>query len=1126
MILLKGSSRWPELQRVFSNYANEIKGLLKNDSNRITFIDFAYQTRTNNKKQKTISLLINPNSDDEFGDLFLNNYKNKIKELTSTSTGVFKSTIGTTTRNKHKVEECQKIVQDIDENRDIEFLDKKISQNDVDIEEFLVDEKKFIEVPFHNWFKICKNSNTGFGNYCTIVGVKTEYNSYYLYLYTVKEVNTSSIKELSTLNTVLGMSVSKLIDFVVNDDLRNTSLKSSLAAVMSRNMSHNIGSHVLNKLSSAAAINNFFSLEGSKRFVRAIITKEYNICLNKSNNENEELALTDDNDFKFSETTLSKEEQSKLTYVTFSLNEKGNSAFKPIYTLSPYFVDVNNNSTKEELARVFNDYLKKRMDFVADVATSNKALLNSNKYLFADIFRGFERNLLLLHNISGKEDKFSYQFDFQYCDGENTYHYYEKDESNQIILDKDGCPIKNNSFIDPIVAVPNDVLGSQAFYIILENIIRNTAKHSGSGNVIFTIKVEDLKEDDFYRITVFDDVSFNSDKDDIEKYKGKIKGYEKLNEEEQKNAIKAYKLKKLVVDRNVSIAQDVLDKNNQIRTAGWGTIEIKLAACYLSGLDMLEMDNKIYWPIGYPKYDEIRNENDDRDSDEAKAEAKESYIEFLRDKKSEEFTIDVEGLKKALEVTDCAKNLTRTIDKEKKDNNEVVRYPIVQAVDGNEKDKTSGFGYSFLMKKPKKLLIIDENEHLKLDIKDDNGKIVTSHKDNVIALKRLGIEIIKAPNRDSIYNHQFMIIVGDGQIKEITLDENGNKRIPFYGDWFNLPQERCLYHLDNRYIKFVYDKIQNLYEINSEYISSNFIEDLLKISSIYKEKKILDFKSLYQLFSKLNNKFYVANKKKTFSAKIIIETYDKGEFSLLRNTQERTFEEAAFGHHGMPPYKFKNNKYAEPYGSTSPIGLHLESIKSELSNNKDSDHKLIKLRELQYFYEEGCNTRVFVLDERIQSVLNDKGFYCEAGVDKANGKEYKGYSITYRQLFKKTNINVPKADEINLNDPKIELERLEKYLASKAKKIDYLVIHFGIIENLRTDELKDLDLILRKIEKSIKSSYCKTIITSGRGYTPDIRDLNRYFIAYSTISNLLLDPNSRSKSSLISCLKQARKQKI
>ena len=861
--------------------------------------------------------------------------------------------------------------------------------------------------------------------------------------------------------------------------LRNTSLKSSLAAVMSRNMSHNIGSHVLNKLSSAAAINSFFSLQGNKRFVRAIETKDYESWLSESNKENEELALKDA-DFEFSETTLSKDEQSERTYVTFAPNEKNSSTFKPIYKLSPYFVDVNNNTTKEELARVFNDYLKKRMDFVADVATSNKALLNSNKYLFADIFRGFERNLLLLQNISGKEDKFSYQFDFQYEDENGIHQYGDK------------------GFIDPVVAVPNDVLGSQAFYIILENIIRNTAKHSGSGNVIFTINVEDLKEDDFYRITVFD----NAPHTDI---------------------------KKLVADRNVSIAQEVLDENNQIRTAGWGTIEIKLAACYLSGLDMLEMDNKTYWPIGYRAYTEAKEEAEKKLKDHYKLKkikkdcgdnwmseeryveqiAKQAYINFL----GEDDPIMNDNVFYPVDLPQAKK---RVYSKD----NKVVRYPIVQAVDGNEKDKTSGFGYSFLMKKPKKLLIIDEANALNFFDKEETEELT--------ALKRLGIDIIKAPNRDSIYNHQFMIIVGDGKIKEITKDEKGNKIIPYYGDWFNLPQERLLYLNGKTYNNFIYNLKSNFFQVINNSFEDNTLISCLKFvlgESLKRKYQVLD------RFLELRNNAFIHKQDELNLEVLLPDSIRPFDFGYPKS---ENYSNALFRHHGLQEDVFydENTKYAEVYGSVTPLGLLAESIENRFKGNQDIKASLKK--EYQNFYEIAANSSVIVIDERIQSSLNEIGCTTESIKIKVGENEIieDGYQILNKDIFLKTKIYVPNIDadsvDLNCSDLRTQKKPLELYIKDISGKVeaDYMIIHFGIIEGLReTSKNESVNTILEEIKDWLKSDKCKIVITSGRGYTPDIKSLNQYFVAYSTISNLLLDPNGRSKGHLMQCLKQLRKLK-
>jgi hypothetical protein len=971
--------------------------------------------------------------------------------------------------------------------------------------------------------------------YCTIICFNefvSEIN-YALFIYHNEKLDykgafgnqSRDLGNLQIYNISIGVLVSKHLNDVFQQSLKNTSLKSSLAAVMSRNMSHNIGSHVLNKLSSGEGIHNFFKINGVNRFVQGVSIKDkikfdFPDLSITSQDVNEDLN-EDDERIK---TLLEKYEQKLkenpefLDGYNFYTHEEG----KPIYILSPFFVDVNNNTKKEELARVFNDYLKKRMDFVADVATSNKALLSNSKYLFADVFRGFERNLLLLHNISGKDDKFSYEFNFQYCDGKTTYLYGEK------------------GFIDPIVSMPNDILGNQAFYIILENIIRNTAKHSGGGNVVFTIKVEDIIEDDFYRITVFDNVKFSASEKDEEKYGNQIKDFNTLSINQKEDSIKAYKLNKLIAQRNISIAQPVLDENNEIRTAGWGTIEIKLAACYLSGLDMLEMDNTLYAPIGYKEYEKGKESSieEKATAEELEGFAINEYIDFLLSARENEealsqFDLPSKSKNKKLKISDCAKTLKRTVTVENIDANAskslddnepkfYTYYPIVQALDGSE-DTASGFGYSFLMKKPKKLLVLDKDNQL--GFLDNETK-----KGDLNKLKRLGIDIERKPIQSSIYNHQFMIIV-DNDEKE------------HYNEWFNLPQERCLYNIKDNLLQYFkieksIEDIENIKSFKYEY----HIEDASNATPQESIKTLLENLEITKIFIELN-KLYYNNSNITLHPQVIdkdkeTQILDKLELidddwlrGIIPDKLRVDLKPAIFDHHGSKDKNWftgEDNFFSEIYGSVSPIGLYLESIKNQIKKNEDDNDFLESLIvDVQNFFMKGVNIRVMVIDERIQSVLNDKGVAVEAN------ENIPGYDLDYDILFKKSNLLVPpkqlikdkKEINLDLNSSKLSDYKNDilSYIKEKSEEIDFFIIHFGILESLRNNSDSDtIQKILYEVEESIKNKNCKVVVTSGRGFTPDIRSLNRYFLAYSTLSNMLLDPNNRSKSHLVQCLNQLR----
>lgn len=479
-------------------------------------------------------------------------------------------------------------------------------------------------------------------------------------------------------------------------NFRKMSLKSSTASVLSRNLSHNIGAHVLNKLSEQNQIDSFLKL------------------------------IKNGSNFSFSETE---------------------------YEPSSFIDEIDRRP--RELFRVFNSYLKNRMDFIADVATSEKATLQTNKRLFSEIVKGFEKNQLLLKYITGKE-KFKYRFKFKF---------------NGISYDELG--------FDPLVAIPNDVLGDQAFYIILENIIRNSAKHSviTDGDLVtFTIEVNDLDEmDEFqnlYRVSIYDDIKHKKNID------------------------------VLVNGRNKNLALPILDSNDRIRSKGWGTIEIKLATCYLRNIGTSEIDSYKYGPLN---------------------------LEFS---KKEAYEIENEGTTILLNDTlfqweDKAPDNIGYREKTNSKRKDKPYLPLVQAIDGIPKDKTKGFGYYFFMKKPEEVLIVDCTE--------EKGNYDEATEKNLL---KEGIKIVKFEQIDNIdtdsstekpfYNHQFVLYYfGSAKKEEIK---------PQFRD--NLPQR--IYYLFNK----------NKIVLNLEIEEAYQIEDVKDIFS----EKIIDV--LREVYLKENNLKY------------------------------------------------------------------------------------------------------------------------------------------------------------------------------------------------------------------------------------------------------------------------------
>lgn len=262
------------------------------------------------------------------------------------------------------------------------------------------------------------------------------------------------------------------------------SVRAAISQVMARNMSHNIGSHVLNNLTDGTILSKITNYE----------CKSYQPC----------------SEFK------DLKEESKIIH---------------------------------QLA-IYNNYVKCRMDYLSDI-TFGTPVMHTNKKVYAELYKDFDKVRLLLDNISGLSTKFKFQINFTL--------------NGNAITEKD----------DFSVALPNDLLGCQAFYNIIENVIRNTAKHNQkkSGTTTFTINFKEITE----------------------KSK-KIKDKELWYEVEIYDDVKVTRINKLVESQNYKLNESVLDKehNNQLRNSSLGLLEMEASAAYLRKLDVTNIEDDAY----------------------------------------------------------------------------------------------------------------------------------------------------------------------------------------------------------------------------------------------------------------------------------------------------------------------------------------------------------------------------------------------------------------------------------------------------------------------------------------------------------------------------------------------------
>ncbi|MEO0183115.1 MAG: hypothetical protein ABIL40_06540, partial [candidate division WOR-3 bacterium] len=288
-------------------------------------------------------------------------------------------------------------------------------------------------------------------------------------------------------------------------EIKKHALRSAVAAIMARNMSHNIGSHVL-----ANITNDLDSLQ---------------------------VKLKDSESFM--------------------------------------------HKLKSSIYAEFNEYIQTRMDFIARI-TSGWPSWTFPFDFYLMLVRPFKFNYGLLNNIAKSEGLTIDDFEIickincievsdcitPVCNKSDLHpnsiiSFYHKlkriPEIERIFCTKCKNELKENLKYTPVyVDIPEANIGAQAFYSILENFIRNSAKHGHRkclNNEKFKIFIELKEETDCCKIKIYDNVSI------IE------------------NPADSNNLVKIMEDK---IKKELIDGSGQIDPHDWGSKEMKISAAYLN----------------------------------------------------------------------------------------------------------------------------------------------------------------------------------------------------------------------------------------------------------------------------------------------------------------------------------------------------------------------------------------------------------------------------------------------------------------------------------------------------------------------------------------------------------------
>lgn len=338
---------------------------------------------------------------------------------------------------------------------------------------------------------------------------------------------------------------------------QKAAVRSTIAQVMARNLSHNYGSHVLNHLL-RATLDTF-------TFRNSPYKSQYYGTLGSEAKKKELywqiIYLIRQLDDELKAIKEIKEVDDKVV----------DKLWEAIQGVSP---EQPENLTNESLRQVVYllNHIKCRIDYISDISFGAPTIQISRR-VYGDIFKELDRVSLLMNHISGLEEQFKYN----------------------IILNGPNGKLDQNNDIQ--VAVPNDVVGTQAFYNILENIIRNTAKHSNktrkSGLVTFHIDFSEVTSKGDWEETLKEEAQ----------YYYCVEIYDNLPMDNTA-------AEELVNAQNERL-NDPIFEGERPRSHSLGLVEMEASAAYLRKLDSSVIDDERYHVINRTQNPRLYNAHKD-----------------------------------------------------------------------------------------------------------------------------------------------------------------------------------------------------------------------------------------------------------------------------------------------------------------------------------------------------------------------------------------------------------------------------------------------------------------------------------------------------------------------------------
>lgn len=291
---------------------------------------------------------------------------------------------------------------------------------------------------------------------------------------------------------------------------------------------------------------------------------------------------------------------------------------------------VGTNSIDLPDDQILFKYIQHRMDYIAQITTEIPGWTYSSLFV-QDIMRRFYMQRHLLNNIAKSEGLEAYEYQKRNPNGKVAKNKWGDGIEGKLIIKvkKSGS---EKYFISPYgkiekkldalsLAIPGGVIGQHAFFTIMENIIRNSAKHEWSGdsskrtqkNLEITIEYEDNLEKDFVVFKIWDNVSdvfMNTGIEDINKADLAI---ELLPDDSTKQCMDSTKLDVLPLHQrlNCYLSKSFVDQETgKLLQENWGLAEMKISAGYLNKRSLVDIGKD-----GSEVLFEIKQKDEQRESE-------------------------------------------------------------------------------------------------------------------------------------------------------------------------------------------------------------------------------------------------------------------------------------------------------------------------------------------------------------------------------------------------------------------------------------------------------------------------------------------------------------------------------